>query len=147
GAWRVGASGVLDPIQVRPDNLLLSVDPDNRGGSGARDFPNRFAIEAIAARRWDIRALSSTMALLYLATGRMGAAVYASLRDPLPFGDGLLIAAEAGAMVTDQSGKEFQLESPIVVAAASATLHDELRRLAERVYRQAIEEDAGSPRV
>jgi fructose-1,6-bisphosphatase/inositol monophosphatase family enzyme len=83
---------------------------------------------------------------VYLATGRLGAAVYASSGDAVHFAAGLLLAAEAGAVVTDQSGQPFQLDSPILVAAASAPLHRELCQLAEWAYGQAIE-DAESPRM
>ncbi len=60
GAWRVSSSG-LHRLQVSDTNLIVSVDPDVRGGPGLQDFPTAFAVEALAGHRWDVRALSSTI--------------------------------------------------------------------------------------
>jgi len=68
GAWRVDSSQ-LARFQVNSTNRLVSVDPDNRGGRGLEDFPTAFAVEALATRRWDVRAISSTVALVYVARG------------------------------------------------------------------------------
>src|SRR5260370_7836596 len=75
GAWRIEPGG-LRQLHVGRGYSLVSVEPDNRGGTGADDFPTAFAIEALARRRWDVRALASTIALVYLASGRLAGAVY-----------------------------------------------------------------------
>jgi fructose-1,6-bisphosphatase/inositol monophosphatase family enzyme len=123
---------------VNATSLLVSVDPDNRGGQGLEEFPNAFAIEALMRRRWDVRALSTTLALVYVASGRMGGAVYAPLGAALHFAAGVLLAQEAGATVTDQSGADWTVDSPICVVAATRELHAELRALAAEVYERAV---------
>lgn len=133
GAWQVGSSG-LERLQVSPANQVVNLDPDFPGGDGVRSFPIAFAIEAMRQRRWEVRALSSTIALPYVASGRLGAAVYGPLGDALHFAAGVLLAREAGALVTDQSGAEWALDSPICIVAASRQLHDELQPLAAEVY-------------
>ncbi len=133
GAWRVGASG-SGRLQVSGTNPLVSVDPDVRGGHGLQDFPTAFAVEAMVGHRWDVRALSSTIALVYLASGRLGGAVYAPLGAALHFAAGVLLAHEAGAIVTDHAGGEWTLDSPICVVAATCTLHSDLVALAAEVY-------------
>jgi myo-inositol-1(or 4)-monophosphatase len=137
GAWLVGSSG-LRRLQVSPGAMLVSVDPDNRGGQGLDDFPTAFAIEALLQRRWDVRELSSTLALVYVASGRLAAAVYAPLGAALHFAAGVLLAKEAGAIVTDQSGADWTVESSICVIAATRELHADLLALAADVYERAI---------
>ncbi len=137
GAWRVDSSQ-LARLQVNSTNRLVSVDPDNRGGQGLEDFPTAFAVEALAKRRWDARALSSTVALVYVARGRLGGAVYAPLGAALNFAAGVLLAREAGAIVSDQTGADWALDSPICVVAATPRLHTELLELAREVYARAI---------
>ena len=133
GAWFVESDG-LRQCHVNPSSTMVSVDPDNRGGQGVRDFPTAFAIEALARRSWDVRAISSTLALVYIATGRMSSAVYAPLGAALHFAAGALLAREAGAIVTDHSGADWTLDSPILVVAASREVHSELQTLAADVY-------------
>jgi myo-inositol-1(or 4)-monophosphatase len=136
GAWRVSSSG-LHRLQVSDTNLIVSVDPDVRGGQGLQDFPTAFAVEALARHRWDVRALSSTIALVYVASGRLSGAVYAPLGAALHFAAGVLLAREAGALVTDHTGAEWTLDSPICVVAATRALHAELVTLASEVYARA----------
>jgi len=133
GAWLVGASG-LRRLEVSGTNPLVSVDPDVRGGQGLQDFPTAFAVEAIVGHRWDVRALSSTIALVYLAGGRLGGAVYAPLGAALHFAAGVLLAQEAGAIVTDQAGGEWTLDNPVCIVAATPALHADLVALAAEVY-------------
>jgi myo-inositol-1(or 4)-monophosphatase len=133
GAWRVESPG-LRSLHAASGFGLVSVDPDNRGGQGIEDFPTAFAIEAQIQRRWDVRALSSTIALVYVASGRLAGAVYATSGAALHVAAGVLLAREAGAIVTDHTGEGWTLDSPILVVAATRALHTELRKLADRVY-------------
>jgi myo-inositol-1(or 4)-monophosphatase len=137
GAWLVESSG-LRRLQVSPTTRLVSLDPDFRRRKGLADFPTAFAIEVLAQRRWDVRAISSTLALVYLASGRLGGAVYAPLGATLHFAAGVLLAKEAGAMVTNQSGADWCLDDPIFVAASSREVHADLLVLAAGVYQRLI---------
>jgi fructose-1,6-bisphosphatase/inositol monophosphatase family enzyme len=105
GAWRVAPSG-LHRLQVNATSSLVSIDADNRGAQGLQAFSTIFALEVLKRRRWEVRALSSTLALVYVATGRLGAAVHAPLGADLHVAAGVLLAREAGALVADQSGAE-----------------------------------------
>jgi fructose-1,6-bisphosphatase/inositol monophosphatase family enzyme len=101
------------------------------------EFPGKM-FEALMRRRWDVRALSSTIALVYVASGRLAGAVYAPLGAPLHFAAGVLLAREAGAIVTDHTGAEWTISSPILVVTAVADLHAELQTLAHQVYTRVI---------
>jgi myo-inositol-1(or 4)-monophosphatase len=136
GAWLVD-DGVLRRLQVSANFGMVSVDPDNRGGQGLADFATAFAIDALVRRRWDVRALSSTIALVYVASGRVAGAVYAPLGAALHFAAGALLAREAGAIVSDHAGDAWTLGSPILVVAATPELHSELQALAAEVYARA----------
>ncbi len=133
GAWLIESTG-LRSLHVAEGYGLVSVDPDNRGGEGIEDFPTAFAIEALVGHRWDVRALSSTIALVYVASGRLAGAVYAPLGAALHFAAGALLAGEAGAIVTDHTGADWTIDSPILVAAATRDLHAELQTVAAQVY-------------
>jgi myo-inositol-1(or 4)-monophosphatase len=132
GAWLIESTG-LRRLYVAEGYGLISVDPDNRGGEGIEDFPTAFAIEALAGRSWNVRALSSTIALVYVTSGRLAGAVYAPLGAALHFAAGALLAREAGAIVMDHTGADWTVDSPILVAAATLDLHAELRTVAGQV--------------
>jgi myo-inositol-1(or 4)-monophosphatase len=136
GAWLVNGGGLF-PLRVRAGYGLVSVDPDVRGREGIADFATSFAISAIDKRRWDVRAVGSTIALLYVATGRLAGAVYASKGAALHVAAGALLAREAGASVTDHTGADWTIDSSILVVGATAELHAELQGLAAEVYARA----------
>jgi len=80
------------------------------------------------AYRWHIRALSSSLVLPYLAAGRVSGYVLFSA-SALHVGAGCLLAAEAGATVTDIDGRPWTIQSDSVLAAATPELHRELLEL------------------
>lgn len=138
GAWLVDGDA-LHALKVDSGYRMVSIDPDILGGEGIRDFPSAFALAVVQRRRWDVRALASTVALTYLAMGKLAAAVYAPLGvSALHVAAGALLAREAGALVTDHLGAEWTLDRPILVAAATPELHEELRELAAQVYNRLI---------
>jgi myo-inositol-1(or 4)-monophosphatase len=132
-AWRVGSEG-LERIHVDGTYPTLSVDPEIWPREGVADFPTCFALRAIEARRWDVRALGSTIALLHVALGKLSAAVFAPRGEPLHVAAGALLAAEAGATVTDHTGAPWSLERPVLIASASPQVHAEIQALAAQVY-------------
>jgi myo-inositol-1(or 4)-monophosphatase len=133
GAWLV-TGGRLQPVQARASYGLLSVDPDLRGSEGIGAFATAFAIAAMECRRWDVRAVGSTIALLHVAAGRLAGAVYTSEGAALHVAAGALLAEEAGARVTDHTGAVWTIDSRILVVGATAELHAELQMLAAEVY-------------
>jgi myo-inositol-1(or 4)-monophosphatase len=133
GAWQVQDTDVRR-IEVNRENRLVNIDPDNLGGTGLRDFSNTLAIEVLERRCWDVRALSSTISLVYLASGRLGGAVFSPLGAAMHFAAGALLVREAGGLATDHTGADWRLESPILVVAASPDLHREIVALAGNVF-------------
>lgn len=102
-------------------------DPD----ADRRDRAASSVASAIRAFRWDIRALSTTLALAYVAAGRVAA--YVLFRtSAIHAGAGSLLAAEAGAVVSDIDGRPWTIHSDSIVASATPDLHDDLLALARR---------------
>jgi len=79
--------------------------------------------------RWDIRALSTTLALAYVAAGRVAAYVL-FWTSALHVAAGSLLAAEAGAVVSDVDGRPWTTRSDSIAAATSA-LHSDLLALVQ----------------
>jgi myo-inositol-1(or 4)-monophosphatase len=129
GAWLL-SDGDARPVRVDPGAQVVSLDPILPGPGSLKQFGVEIAIRALAEQRWSVRILSTTLALVYLARGSLGGAVYVCDGLPVHFAAGLLLAEEAGAIVTDESGKPWSTFGPIYVAAAAAELHEELRALA-----------------
>lgn len=119
------------PVRVDPAAQVVSIDPILPGPDHLDQFGVEFAVRALAAQRWSTRILSTTLALVYLARGSLGGAVYVCEGLPVHFAAGLLLAEEAGALVTDEQGQPWTTFGPIYVAATRA-LHEELRALAAR---------------
>ena len=82
----------------------------------------------VRQNRLDIRVLASTVGLAYVAAGRFAADLYFGA-TPLHYGAGALLAAEAGAVVSDLDGRPFGVASTSLVAAGSAELHATLLAL------------------
>jgi myo-inositol-1(or 4)-monophosphatase len=123
--------GDRSPLRVNPRASLVSVDPMLPGPGWLRRFDGEVAIRVIAEARHSVLILGSTLALVYLARGRLAAAVYACTGLPVHFAAGLLIAEEAGAIVTDEQGNPWQLLGPIYIASANSQVHEELRGIAQ----------------
>jgi myo-inositol-1(or 4)-monophosphatase len=130
GAWLLGGSEAT-PVRVDPAADVVSLDPILPGPSLLEQFGVEFSIRALAEQRWSVRMLSTTLALVYLARGSLGGAVYVCQGLPVHFAAGLLLAEEAGALVTDEQGQPWTVFGPIYVAA-TRELHEDLRALAAR---------------
>lgn len=86
---------------------------------------------ALVGACWYVWQFSSTVAYVYLATGRIAAIVHFAT-SPVHVAAGCLLVAEAGAVVTDLAGRPWSVASSGVLAAATRELHDERRALLER---------------
>jgi myo-inositol-1(or 4)-monophosphatase len=133
GAWFVDSTKLV-PLTAARGFGIVSIDPDHRGSSGLQRFPSDFALRAIERQSWDIRALSSTIALIYVATGRLAGAVYLTRGAALHSAAGALMVREAGAIATDETGADWSIGSSILVVAATEELHMELQSLAVQVH-------------
>jgi len=83
---------------------------------------------ALVARRWYVWLFSSTLSYVHLASGRI-AGIFHSGTTPVHVAAGCLLAAEAGAVVTDLDGAPWRPAATGVIAAASPALHEELLSL------------------
>jgi myo-inositol-1(or 4)-monophosphatase len=125
GAWafdgyrwgRISASDESRTLVIEDSHA----DPDPE----RRDRAATAVANAIRAFRWDIRALSTTLALAYVATGRVSAYVL-FWTSAIHVGAGSLLAAEAGAVVSDIDGRPWTLDSDSIVASATRSLHEDL---------------------
>ena len=79
--------------------------------------------------RWEVRTLGTSLDLAYLASGRVGGVWHFSQIPPLHFAAGTLLATEAGAIVTDDTGARWTIDSTSLVAAATDELHASLLKL------------------
>ena len=128
GAWALDADRRL---QATADSATIVIEDSHADPDPGR---RERAAEAVAATmrafRWDLRALSSTVALPYLAAGRVAAYVL-FWTSALHVGAGVLLATEAGATVTDLDGRPWTIHSDSLVAAATDDLHSELLELVQ----------------
>jgi len=118
-------------LKVSPASGLVSVDPTLAAPGALHDFGRQFAIRVLSDGRYRVRVLSTTLVLPLLASGHLAAAVYSNAASPVHLAAGLLLAEEAGALVTDHAGAAWQLASPVFVVAASDVLHRDLLRLVQ----------------
>ncbi len=135
GAW------LLDGAELgvnRASRPLVTLEQSLPGPGQLRDFSTELVIRTLAERRLQVRLLWSTLGLAYLARGRLGGAVYVCDGPPVHFAAGLLIAEEAGAIVTNERGEPWHLFGPVYVAAANDEIHENLRRLSQSVVDELI---------
>jgi len=132
GAWRLSA-GQPERLRASGASGLVSLDPNLAGPDELRAFGQAFAIRVVAAGRWDVRMLATTLAMAYVARGRLAAAVYAASGPSVHLAAGLLLAHESGATVTSERGTDWTLQDSVYVVAATLELHRELQLMAEAV--------------
>ena len=127
GAWvlREGAGRrVTTSAQSR-----TTVIEDGRCRDARRERAARYTAAAIRADRWDLRSLGTSLSLPYVAAGRIAAYVLFWV-SVVHIAAGSLLAAEAGACVSDIDGQPWTIESDSIVASAGPALHQELLTLA-----------------
>jgi myo-inositol-1(or 4)-monophosphatase len=127
GAW-VLKHGDAGRLSVNDDSTTLVIE-DGKAGESTREHAARFITETIRADRWEFRSLGSTLALPYLAAGRIAAYVvfYATA---LHCAAGSLLVSEAGGVLSDLEGKPWTLDSTSLLFAAGPDLHVGLQALA-----------------
>jgi myo-inositol-1(or 4)-monophosphatase len=105
---------------------------DSRSAGTRREHAARYLEAAICEDRWDLRALGTTLSLAHVAAGRMAGYVL-FWSTAIHSAAGVLLAAEAGATVSQVDGWPWTLESDNVVVSAAPEVHRELLRIARRV--------------
>jgi myo-inositol-1(or 4)-monophosphatase len=123
GAWRQEGDLRL-PITVGAESQTIVIE-DSHADGPRREQAANFLAGMVRADRWDLRALSSTVSLAYLAGGRISAYVL-FWTSAIHSAAGSLIAAEAGAVVSDLAGEPWTIRSDSLLACADRTLHEEM---------------------
>lgn len=123
GAWAL-SDGARRPLRVSAESRILDV-ADGRATGVRRDRTARFTAAALGADKWDFRALGSTLALTYVAAGRISAYVL-FWGSGLHTAAGTLLVTEAGGSLSDIEGEPWTIHSDSVVASADGELHLEL---------------------
>ena len=94
-----------------------------------RDIGADFTYAAIKADKWDLRMLSSTLSMAYLASGRLAAYLLFEISSPVHIAAGALLCQEAGGVVTNISGEPWTVEYNSILAAGSPELHADIAGL------------------
>lgn len=127
GAWALSDES-WRPLRASGESRIVDVG-DGKATGTHRDRAARFTAAVIAGDRWDWRALASTLALSYVAGGRISAYVL-FCGSALHTAAGTLLVTEAGGTLSDIDGRPWTIHSDSVLAAADAELHRELLGLA-----------------
>jgi myo-inositol-1(or 4)-monophosphatase len=123
GAWALN-DGVMRSVSTSAESQMLVIEDSHAQGARRRQAAS-FAADAILADQWDLRSFSTTLSLAYVATGRVAGYVL-FWTSAIHAAAGSLLAAEAGALVSDPDGRPWTLSSDSLVASASPELHLEL---------------------
>jgi myo-inositol-1(or 4)-monophosphatase len=128
GAYEVVRNGPR-PIHASADSKILCFSSNINKGSAQPDIGADFAYAAIKADRWDLRMLSSTLSLVYVAGGRLAAFLLFEISSPVHIAAGALLCQEAGATVTSATGEPWTVEHTSILAAGSPELHADISSL------------------
>jgi myo-inositol-1(or 4)-monophosphatase len=124
GAWRVAADGPASALRAGRATKILVVEEGHAAGE-RRARTTRAVAALLEAGAWDFRAFGTTLTLAWLAAGDVDACLIFDV-SAVHSAAGSLVAAEAGATVTDIDGAPWTLASDSIVASATAELHQEL---------------------
>jgi myo-inositol-1(or 4)-monophosphatase len=127
GAWTLRGDAHY-PLAASDGSRTIAVE-DGKSSGARRERAARFIAAAIRADRWDFRSFGTTLALPYVAAGRISAYVLFHASS-IHTAAGSLLVTEAGGSLSDIDGKPWTLRSDSIVAAADATLHQQLIELA-----------------
>ena len=127
GAW-VLKEGVRRRLITSDESRTIVIE-DSHSKGARREHAARFTAAAIRADRWDLRALSTTLSLAYVAVGRIAAYVL-FWTSAVHAGAGSLLVCEAGGTLSDIEGRPWTIRSDSIVVSANPHLHQELLDLA-----------------
>lgn len=124
GAWALTGNG-LRCLRTSDQSRTMAFD-NNKAAGSRRARAAASVASVILADQWDFRALGSTLALPYLAAGRIAALTVFWTDLPVHCAAGTLLVTEAGGIVSDLDGNSWTTKSDSVVASANAAVHAEL---------------------
>lgn len=134
GAYLIERNGPK-PVRASADSQILSFSPGTSKQGMRPDIGADFTYAAIKADRWDLRMLSSTLSMAYVASGRLAAYLLFEISSPVHIAAGALLCQEAGATVTNVDGDPWTVEYNSILAAGSPDLHAEIAALIARTAR------------
>jgi myo-inositol-1(or 4)-monophosphatase len=123
GAWAL-KDGARRKLRTSEESRTIVVE-DGKSTGTRRERAAQFTAGAIRADRWHFRSLGTTLALSYLAAGRISAYVL-FWASAIHNGPGALLVTEAGGTLSDIDGRPWTIHSDSVVVSANAHLHQEL---------------------
>jgi myo-inositol-1(or 4)-monophosphatase len=123
GAWSL-KDGARCRLTASHESRTIVIE-DGKSKGARREHAARFTAAAIRADRWDFRSLGTTLALPYLAAGRVSAYVVFWV-SAIHAGAGSLLVTEAGGTLSDVDGHPWTIHSDSLVAGATPDLHREL---------------------
>lgn len=127
GAWALGRDGGSRRLRADDSTDMVIVE-DGKADGPRRGAAADFLAAVVRANRWDLHALSSTISAAYVGAGR--ASAYACFYvTSVHTAAGVLLAREAGAVVTDVEGGRWTLDSDSLLIAATEGLHADLLAL------------------
>jgi myo-inositol-1(or 4)-monophosphatase len=127
GAWRVRGHEQVSLMTSDSSSIVdFEAWPKSRR---AREGAARIAADAIASDRWDVRCLSTTLSLAYVATGQLAGCVLFAAPDLVHIAAGSLLVTEAGGRVTDLAGNPWSVGARSLVCTANDRLHGEILEL------------------
>lgn len=124
GAWRLGEGGPT-ALSTTPTSLILDFGANPTVGPD-RDRAALSMAEAIRQDRWDVRCLSTTLSLAYVAAGQIAGCVLFDAPNCVHTAAGTLLVAEAGGRVTDTTGGPWTLQASSLVCSADEKFHREV---------------------
>lgn len=131
GAWTL-RNGSLNRLTVSDNSSVIVIEDDGgKAANSPREHAPRCVAAAMQLNRWDIRAMGSSLTLLYLAAGRISANLF-FYATAVHNAAGVLLAAEAGAIVSDINGNPWSVNSTSVLASANAPLQEDLLALVRK---------------
>ncbi|MCC7372929.1 MAG: inositol monophosphatase [Chloroflexi bacterium] len=125
GAYIVKRNGPY-PIHASADSLILSFSAGTSKKGMRPDIGADFTYAAIKADKWDLRMLSTTLSMAYVASGRLAAYLLFEISSPVHIAAGALLCQEAGAVVTSAFGEPWTVAHNSILSAATPELHAEI---------------------
>jgi myo-inositol-1(or 4)-monophosphatase len=130
GAWAIGADRRRLAVSDETQTIVIE-DSHNDPDPVRRDRAAVATGNVIRAFRWEVRAFSTSAALVYVAAARV-AAYMLFWTSTIHIAAGSLLASESGAVVSDIDGNPWTLDSDSIVASATEALHRDLLDLGRR---------------
>jgi myo-inositol-1(or 4)-monophosphatase len=127
GGWRVGEAK-CEPLAASETSLIVDFGAWPKGGPERERAARQFG-EGVQSDRWEVRCLSTTLSLVYVATGQIAGCVLFAAPDLVHIAAGSLLIAEAGGHVTDVNGTPWSLRSTSLVCSAGAALQRQILEL------------------